>query len=294
MTAATFIRRYLSYPLQGLFGHIFFFLVRLLPRSAASGIGGKIGRLIGPRIAITRRARRNLGLAFPDKTSRQIELIIEGMWDNLGRVLFEYPSLSRIDIRRDVEIIGAEHLDALRDDGKPGILFGGHFANWEIAPLASKNSGLDTHIFYRAPNNPYVGGLFTRSHLESSGKMIPKGPKGARHGLKVLGQGGHLGMLVDQKMNDGIAVPLFGRDAMTAPALAQFALKYDCPVVAIRIERLHGVKFRITIYPPMIIENTGDRHADIHRIMIRVNETLEEWIRARPEQWLWLHNRWPD
>ncbi len=294
MTATTLIRRYVSYPIQGVLGHIFFFLVRLLPFRTASNIGGKIGAWIGPKIGITRRARLNLGLAFPEKTPPEIEQIITGMWDNLGRVLFEYPFLSGLDVRRDVEIIGAEHLDALREDGKPGIIFGGHFANWEIIPLVPKTRELETHIFYRAPNNPYVGDLFARGHLKTGSEMIPKGPKGARQGLKVLSQGGHLGMLIDQKMNDGIAVPFFGRDAMTAPALAQLALKYDCPVVAGRIERLGDASFRVTFYPPMVIENTGDRHGDILRIMTRVNATLEDWIRARPEQWLWLHNRWPD
>jgi len=293
MTIATVIRRYLSYPLQGLLARVFFFLVRLLPLATASNIGGRLGRWIGPKIAITRRARRNLGLAFPEKTPEQIGFIIAGMWENLGRVLFEYPLLDRLDMKRDVDIIGVEHLDSLRDDGKPGILFSGHLANWEIIPMVPKTRDLASHIFYRAPNNPYVAALFARNHLEFGSKMIPKGPKGAREALKVLGQGGHLGMLIDQKMNDGIAVPFFGRDAMTAPALAQFALKYDCPVIGSRIERLDGAKFRITFYPPMKIESTGDRHADIHRIMTQVNETLESWVREHPEQWLWLHNRWP-
>ena len=294
MTAATVIQRYLSYPLQGLLAHTLFFLVRLLPLSTASNIGGRLGRWIGPKIGVTRRARRNLSLAFPEKTPEQIDLIIAGMWENLGRVLFEYPLLNRIDMKHDVEIVGGEHLDGLRDDGIPGILFGGHFANWEVVPMVPGTRGLSAHNFYRRPNNPYVEKLFMRNHLNGGNEMIPKGPKGARAGLKVLDQGGHLGMYIDQKMNDGIAVPFFGRDAMTAPALAQFALKYDCPVVAGRIERLGGVKFRVTYYPPMKIEKTGDRRADIHRIMTQVNETLEGWVRERPEQWLWLHNRWPN
>ena len=294
MITAGFTRRYVFYPLQGLLGHLFFFLVRLLPLKIASNIGGRLGKWIGPRIGITRRARRNLARAFPEKTPQQIEHIIHGMWENLGRVLFEYPLLSRIDMHRDVEIIGAEHLDALRDDNKPGILFAGHFANWEIVPMVPGTRNLTTHIFYRAPNNPYVGDLFMRNHLDTGSEMIPKGPKGARQGLKVLSQGGHLGMLIDQKMNDGIAIPFFGRDAMTAPALAQLALKYDCPVVAGRIDRLVGAKFRVTFYPPLDIEKTDDHHADVRRIMGQVNGILEEWVRARPEHWLWLHNRWPD
>ena len=124
--------------------------------------------------------------------------------------------------------------------------------------------------------------------------MIPKGPKGAKMALKALSQGGNLGMLVDQKMNDGIAIPFFGHDAMTAPALAQFALKYNCPIVPIRSERLNGLKFRVTCYPPLQMNLTGDRQTDVLTIMTEVNKILENWIAEQPAQWLWLHNRWPD
>ncbi len=101
-------------------------------------------------------------------------------------------------------------------------------------------------------------------------------------------------MLVDQKLNDGIAVPFFGRDAMTAPALAQLALRFRCPVVPARVERLGGARFRLTIYPPMGLPDSGDHDADVSETMRRVNAHFEDWIRARPEQWLWLHRRWPD
>ncbi len=91
-----------------------------------------------------------------------------------------------------------------------------------------------------------------------------------------------LGLLLDQKMNDGIPVPFFGRDAMTAPALAQFALKYGCPVVPAHVIRLGGARFRLVIEPPMTIAHTGDRHADILTVMTQVNQTIEGWIREHP------------
>ncbi len=294
MTMAKPFQRYVSYPLQGLLGYMFFGLVRLMSFDTASNLGGKLGRWLGPRIGISRRARRSLGRAFPEKTPEQIEMIVADMWENLGRVLFEYPLLDRLDMQRDVEIIGGEHLEALRDDDRPGIMFGGHLANWELVPMIPPTRQLVTHNFYRAPNNPYVADLFMRNHLGDGSEMIPKGTKGARAALQALGRGGHLAMLVDQKMNDGIAVPFFGRDAMTAPALAQFALKHDCPLVALRIERINGSKFRATLSTPITLEATDDRHADIKRIMTDINVLLEGWIRDRPEQWLWLHNRWPD
>ena len=101
-------------------------------------------------------------------------------------------------------------------------------------------------------------------------------------------------MLVDQKMNDGLAAPFFGHDAMSPPALAQFALKFRCPVIPVRVERLQGPNFRITCYPPLEITPSGDKQRDILDITTKVNSVLEGWIREQPAQWLWLHNRWPD
>ena len=111
--------------------------------------------------------------------------------------------------------------------------------------------------------------------------------------LQTFRGGGHLAMLVDQKMNDGIAVPFFGRPAMTAPALAELALRFDCPVVAARVVRLKGARFRLIAEPPMRFEKTGDQARDVLAAMTWVNSRIEEWVRETPEQWLWLHNRWP-
>jgi KDO2-lipid IV(A) lauroyltransferase len=109
----------------------------------------------------------------------------------------------------------------------------------------------------------------------------------------ALAAGGHLGMLVDQKMNDGIAVPFMGRDAMTA-AVARLALSFNCPIVAGRIERLGGAHFRATLEPPITLFRSDDRERDVYNVMVQINAAIERWVRAQPGQWLWLHNRWPD
>ncbi len=125
-------------------------------------------------------------------------------------------------------------------------------------------------------------------------ELIPKGSAGARQMIASLGRGGHLGMLVDQKMNDGIEAGFFGHKAMTAPALAQLALKYDCPVLPARVERIDGARFRVIVEAPLALPRSGDRAADTRALTETVNRYLERWIAERPEQWLWLHRRWPD
>jgi len=286
--------RKLGHVIQAAIAYCFFLFARLLPLAWASGLGGWIGRRVGPRLSVHELARKNLNRAFPEKSADEIETILGGMWDNLGRTAFEYPHLDRLKIYQGgpVEVIGAEAVDTLKGDGKPGIFFTGHLANWEIPALTITRRGLPVHLVYRAPNNPLVESLFLQRGF-GGGTLIPKGPQGAKMIVKQLRQGGHLGMLVDQKMNDGIPVPFFGRDAMTAPALAQFAIKYDCPVVPVQAIRTGGAAFRIIYHQPLEIAPTGDAKADTREIMGRVNAMLEGWVREHPEQWLWVHNRWP-
>lgn len=294
---AKWLIRRVGYPLEAAFVFGVAGLFRALPLDAASGLGGWIGRTVGPRLPSTRTARRNLERAFPEKSRAEIDAILRGMWDNLGRVIAEYPHLDEIgDFGPGgrVEVVGGEHIDRLREDGKAGILVSGHLANWEVQSVTSRKLGVELALVYRAPNNPYVGHLLTDLRGAASGTHIPKGAEGARVMLRVLTKGGHVGMLIDQKMNDGIPVSFFGRDAMTAPAAAQLALRLNIPLVPARTERLGGARFRITVLPPVEPPATGDRNADVRILMGRLNHLLEQWIRERPADWLWVHRRWPN
>ncbi|MGB0681826.1 MAG: lauroyl acyltransferase [Magnetovibrionaceae bacterium] len=280
--------------LEAAIAYPLFWLVGLLPINWASGLGGWLARTIGPGLKVSNVARQNLARAFPEKDADWIEATVKGVWDNLGRTAFEFPGIHKLFSPGDerVEIVGREHFELLRDDGRNGLFFSGHQANWEITPLFSMLNGLPVSVVFRRPNNPLILKLFQSRQL--SGQLIPKGAEGARQAIGVLAKGGHVGLVVDQKMNDGIKVPFFGRDAMTAPALARFALKYDCPVVPTRIERLGGARFRVTFSPPMEIKRSGDLQTDMLNLMTEVNLLLESWIRERPSEWFWLHRRWPD
>ncbi len=272
-------------------------LFTMLSLDRASALGGRLARMIGPRLAVSNIARRNLAHAFSDKSLAEIEAIVHGMWDNLGRVAAEYAHLGEIDVTDPsgrVEVVGVENVELLRDDAISGIFFSAHLGNWEIVTLGATQNGLLLTQIYRAPNNPHMEPLLRGLRAPVGGINYPKGSAGARKLILALRRGQHLGMLVDQKLNEGVAVPFFGRDAMTAPALAQLALKFGCPVVPARVERLEGAHFRLTVYPPLELHHSGDRQADIAAAMAEVNALIEGWIRARPEQWLWLHRRWPE
>jgi len=159
--------------------------------------------------------------------------------------------------------------------------------------LAAVQYGISVAQIYRSANNPLVDRMIARFR-GGGGELIPKGTVGARRAIAVLRRGAHLTMLADQKMNDGIPVPFFGRPAMTASALAALALRFDCDVLPARVERLGGARFRLTVFPPLPLPRSGNHHADVAALMTRVNQTLEEWIRDHPAEWFWLHRRWPD
>ena len=294
MAEPNFTRR-AGYFAQAVALAIFLAICRLLPVDWASALGGWIGRTVGPLMGQNRKAERNLARAMPENTAEENRRIIRGMWNNLGRVIAEYPHLNRICDRLEggrVEIQGLEIVRALIDDGKPGILFGAHLANWEVQPYIARHTGLELGLIYRAPNNDWVDAMIRR--MRDAPMLFRKGQEGARALYSLLRRGGHVAMLVDQKMNDGIPVPFFGRDAMTAPAIAQFGLRLGCVLVPVRTERLDGARFRITVYPPLEMPTTGERAEKERAVMTAINTMVEDWIRKRPEQWLWLHRRWPD
>jgi Kdo2-lipid IVA lauroyltransferase/acyltransferase len=286
---------HLAHWLQACGAVVFFRILGLLSLDWASAIGGYLARSIGPHLGISKRAQLNLARALPGLSRAELEGIIVGMWDNLGRVAAEYPHLRKIRVFQPggrVETHGFEHMFRAVVAGRRMIIFSGHIANWEIGMLAAVQYGISVAQIYRAANNPVVDRMIT-SFRGGGGELIPKGTVAARRAIAVLRRGEHLTMLADQKMNDGISVPFFGRPAMTTAALASLALRFDCDVLPARVERLGGARFRLTVFPPLPLPRNGNHHTNVAALMTRVNQTLEAWIRDRPAEWFWLHRRWP-
>jgi Kdo2-lipid IVA lauroyltransferase/acyltransferase len=275
---------------------VLFGMFKFLPLDCASALGGALARGIGPFLGVSKHARRNISRALPGLSETHLAGVVSGMWDNLGRLAAEYPHLRKIRVFEPggrVETYGLEHVDRAVAAGRRIIFFSGHLANWEIALLAAVQYGIPVAQIYRAGNNPLLDRMIARFRGDGA-ELIPKGTVAARRAITPLRRGTHLTLLADQKMNDGIPVPFFGRLAMTAPALAVLALRFDCDVLPARVERVDGARFRLTVFPPLALLQSGEPHADAAALMARVNAILESWIRDRPEQWLWVHRRWPD
>lgn len=274
-------------------------LLRILGPVRASALGGAVARSIGPWLPVSRIADINLRYCLPEIDVAARRRIVRGVWDSLGRTVAELPHVADFDLTAEgpgFEVVGREVLEACRDAGGPVILFSGHIACWEILPRVLREVGMPMASFYRAATNPAVDALIAAERQRTSGAGVPlfaKGTKGARAALAYLARGGRVGMLVDQKMNDGIAARLFGHPAMTAAAAATLALRLKCPLVPGHVERLGPARLRIVVEPPLPHPASGDLHADVATLTQAMNDCLERWIRARPQEWLWLHRRFP-
>ncbi|MDB5374221.1 MAG: lauroyl acyltransferase [Belnapia sp.] len=264
----------------------------------ASNCGGWLARLIGPLLPVSRIARSNIAAGLPGLPAAAREAVLRGMWDNLGRTVAELPHIAALRW----EVAGTEHLAPIAAGGGPAIMVSGHLANWEVLPPALAALGIRMGSVYRAADNRAVDALVNACRAEAIAgaplPLFPKGAAGARAALRFLAQGGVLGLLADQKLNDGIAVPLLGRLAMTAPAPAQLALRFGCPVVPGRVQRLGPCRFRVVVEPPLPLPAGPlaaglDRQAAIQALTLAINDRLSAWIAERPAEWLWLHRRWP-
>ncbi len=266
-------------------------LFKVMPPRMASNAGGWLGRRVGSSFAgkASGRAHHNLKTIMPDLNDNDIEAIITDMWDNLGRVIAEYPHLEKIAAQY-VEIENEHYFD--KDN--PMILIAAHLGNWEIpAAFMLQRFNKKLNLTYRPPNNPWVHKLLM--YFRTMGgqiKAYTKSRQGAHKVMKALRDETSVGILIDQKYNEGVNIPFMGHDAMTNPFFVQLAHKYGYPVIPAQIERLHDCHFRITLHPPVKILDENGQKRPLENVIGDVHSLMEQWIRARPAQWLWIHRRW--
>lgn len=269
-------------------------LFRLLGPVRASNLGGWIGRGLGPRLPSHQVVRANLKRAFPDLSQSERDRIGRAAWDNIGRVMGEYVHLPAIVAA--CEEIDLHHIAATFASPKPAILYSAHCANWEICiPKGTRIGGVMAGV-YRAPQRPGVDAILAGLRRRAAGidfPLFPKGAKGGREAFAHMRAGGKLALLMDQKLNEGIPIPFFGHPAMTAQAAAKFALLLKCPVVPSHIERLGPARYRMIAEPPLPLPDTGSKERDVELLTEAMTRKIEQWVRARPGEWLWMHRRWP-
>jgi KDO2-lipid IV(A) lauroyltransferase len=275
---------------------LFIGVVRLLGVDAASAFGGWLGRTVGPLSGAHKVAVRNLKLAFPDKDETWRAAMLKAQWDGLGRTFAEFPLMDKIlPSTGRVEVVNQERLFQIAADKVPVVFVSGHLSNWEVMPAAIVDSGVVCEMTYRAANNPYVDERIKASRFRYGVRLFaPKGGDGARELLEGMKQGKSVALMNDQKFNTGVEGPFFGHPVRTAPGPSRLALRFGTVLQPMSVQRIKGARFRAVVHDPIHLPNTGDRTADIEAGVRLVNAFMEERIRERPEEWFWVHRRWPN
>lgn len=276
-------------------------VVRYFDPDKTADFFAAITRKIGPLLPEQKIGRANLTAAFPEKSPQEIERILSGVWDNLGRVGaefahidhiwnldFENPAASRIETTPQ----NTEKFERLRDDGKGALIFSSHLANWELPALAGPAYGVESAVLFRRPNIAAVDRAVQSIRAVNMGTMIATTHDAPLRLAQALEKGVHVGMLVDQYFHRGVDVTFFGRTTKANPLLARLARQVECPIHGVRMIRLPNHRFRADISEEIKPVRDADGKIDIQGTMQAITSVIEGWVRENPEQWLWLHRRW--
>jgi KDO2-lipid IV(A) lauroyltransferase len=268
---------------------------RLEPH-AASAFGRRLLRRLGPYLGKNPAIRRNLRLAFPERTEAEREELLREIWGSTGAVLAEYPHFKAIchdDFAGHIEYVEHYNLDDYRAGRKRGLFVSAHVGNWELTAAAAVRQGIPITVIYAPSRNPFIDRML-RGRREALGCGLVSLQEGARPLLRELAEGRSVGLVVDTRDDDGVPVPFFGLDKLTTLAPARLALRFGCELIPGQVERLGPARFRLTACAPIRPDPAlkSDREQAI-QMMAELNRLFEQWIRARPEQWLCMKRAWP-
>jgi len=273
--------------------------IRRCDRIAVSNAAGAFMRTIGPWLPEHRTGRDNLRAAFTDKSDADIETILRGVWDNLGRVAAEIAHLDHIcsgdPYKRtfiDYTPETIARFTHLREDGKPALVFAAHLANWELPAVIAASDGLDSVVLYRRPNLGAIADAVMALRKGLMGELVASSMGAPVALARALEQGRHVAMLVDQHYTRGIDVTFFGRTCKVNPLIAMLAREVECPIHGTRVIRLPGNRFRGEISEEVKPVRDARGRIDVQGTMQAISDMVEAWVREHPEQWLWVHRRW--
>jgi Kdo2-lipid IVA lauroyltransferase/acyltransferase len=270
----------------------------VLPRRVARFVGASFAAVAyAIRTPLRRTAMFNLHLVFPDWSEQKRKRVIRGMVRQIGWMAGEFsqfPKYTRERIESIMVLDGFEHFDAARRRGKGVLFLTGHMSAWELAPFAHALYGYPLHFLVRPIANRRVDALINHYRCLSGNRPIDKN-RSARAILRVLNDGGTVGILSDHNtsLEEGVFVDFFGIPASTTSGLARLALRTDAAVVPGFLSwDVDRRKYRLRFEHPVELARSGDEESDVRETTARFTKVIEEYVRAHPDQWLWVHKRW--
>ena len=270
-------------------------------------LGGRgraaLARLIAALLWTCQRQRRALMLELMRQTvgqdwpARRLRRLRREAYLHMGRTAVEFlrlRSLRAAQVRELVRLEGAEQLRAALAAGRGVLILTGHIGNWELlgARIAQECAPGDFHVIAQPQRDQRLTRLLDSVRAAHGVKVISRG-SAAREVLQVLRAGGVVGILMDVDMKEqGIFVDFMGRPASTATGPAAFALHTGAVVLPSFATRQPDGSHVGLILPPVEITRHGDYDRDLRENTARFSAIIEAQVRAHPEQWIWLPNRW--
>ena len=290
--------------LETLAGHVAVLLLRAVrpfESNRTRAVAGLAARVVGRVLRGQRTARANLQLAFPEKSRAEIDRILAGMWDNIGRTLVEYAWLDRLwdydpaapnTGRIEMDAATAARVAALGASRTPAFVFAAHIANWELPALVGPAFGRDCAIPVRTPQIAVIAAEVARIRARSIRTIVDADATAMRRFHDAVRRGELVCGLTDQHFVRGVEVTFFGRRCLAHPMMALFARLHDGALYGIRAIRLPGDRFRIEMTEQLACPRDSEGRIDVAATTQLMATITEGWIREHPEQWLWLHRRW--
>ncbi len=274
-----------------------FTIFKIIGLRNASALGNILGKLIGPLFRSTQITKQNIKIGLGKIDEQKVTEIINGMWSNIGRTFAEYVFLKDFKFNRTnfnhIKINGVNYLNQIKKNNEAVIFYSGHFANFELMAMELDKSGIKCAAIYRPLNNFFLNPLMEYLRMKYiCPNQIPKGRMGMREIISKIKDGYSIALMVDQRVSEGPRTLFFNKPAHTTTIPAQIALKYNCKLVPISLERKVGPSFEMTIHEPYKIEKTGNAEEDTKNITLKINHIIEKMIIKNPKQWIWSHNRW--
>jgi KDO2-lipid IV(A) lauroyltransferase len=269
---------------------------RWLPVDTASRFGDRMMRWLGT--FMKRKSglfRGNLRIAFPELSAEELDVLVSDAWGSAGRVLAEYPHLETIleqEERLLIDII--EPVVTYGQPDKPCVIVTAHLSNWEVVASAMATMGIPNASLYSPPLNPYLDKLLLDSRKALNCELYPR-DNSARLLMRALKKGRTAAMVMDRRVEEGgKAVRFFGRDKPATLLPAKLALKFNCDLVPVQVERLQDARFKVTFHPPIRpTQATAGEDEQALDMTQQIHEHFERWIQANPGEWFCSNRVWP-
>lgn len=239
-------------------------------------------------------ARENIAAALPGLPAREQARVLRR---SLRGLALGYVELLRYlrdpDGCRDMlRTEGLEQVHERLRRGQPCLVLQGHFGSWDLVLLAmGQGRGVALSCIVKPPADPWAAALVERARRGRDIELIP--PRGAvERACAALEEGRIVLFTMDQRFNEGAAIPFLGRPALTPTGLAAVARRTRLPVHQVWQWREGRGRHVMRVEPAFEIAWSDDAEADLLRATALFNEALGARVREHPHNWFWLHRRW--